>query len=97
MKEAKIKFIFAIKTPNELDKLTHEELLEYTKDLQKNIKQEKPPKNSTNSSISPSSEMNKPKRNQTLREKSDKSSGGQVGHEGNHLQQSENPSIPKTN
>ena len=86
-----IKFIFAIKTPNELDKLMHEELLEYTKDLQKNIKQEAPPKNSSNSSISPSSEMNKPKRNQTLRETSDKSSGGQVGHEGNHLKQTENP------
>ena len=35
--------------------------------------------------------MNKPKRNQTLRERSDKSSGGQVGHEGNHLEQNENP------
>ena len=91
MKIPKIKLNFAIKTPSELDELSHEELLKYIKDLQKNIVQEKPPKNSNNSSISPSSEINKPKRNQSLRGKSEKSSGGQKGHKGNYLRQSDNP------
>jgi len=91
MKLPKIKLIFAIKTPSELDELSHEELLKYTKELQENIEQEKPPKNSSNSSISPSSEISKPKRNQSLRGKSDKSSGGQEGHKGNYLKQTDNP------
>ena len=91
IKLPKIKLNFAIKTPSELDKLSYEELLKYIKELQKNIVQEKPKKNSSNSSISPSSEINKPKRNQSLREKSDKSSGGQEGHKGNYLKQTDNP------
>ena len=71
MKEIKIKQEFAIKTSAELDKLSHEELLKYIKNLQKRLVKEKPKKNSNNSSIAPSTDMTKPKKNQTLREKSD--------------------------
>jgi ribosomal protein L29 len=67
MKNIKIKQEFAIKTSAELDKLNHEELLKYIKDLQKRLVKEKPKKNSSNSSIAPSTDMTKPKKNQTLR------------------------------
>ena len=42
-------------------------------------------KNSGNSSMPPSSDFGKPKPNQSLREKSDKTIGGQPGHEGTAL------------
>jgi len=87
MKEIKIKQEFAIKTPAELDKLSHEELLKYIKDLQKRLVKEKPKKNSNNSSIAPSTDMKKPKNNQSLRENSDKKVGGQKGREGKTLTQ----------
>lgn len=91
MKNPKISCQFNIKTQEELDELTHEELLKYIKDLQNNIVQEKPPKNSTNSGIPTGKEINTPKRNQSIREKSTKSSGGQKGHKGTTLQQSDTP------
>ena len=43
------------------------------------------PKNSNNSSIPPSKDENRPKRNQSLREKSGKKPGGQKGHKGTTL------------
>ena len=86
-----IKQEFAIKTPEELDKLTHKELLKYIKNLQKRIVKEKPKKNSNNSSISPSTDMTKPKKNQSLREPSDRKTGGQKGRVGKTLTQTENP------
>jgi len=91
MKEIKIKQEFAIKTPAELDKLSHEELLKYIKDLQKRLVKEKPKKNSNNSSIAPSTDMKKPKKNKSLREKSDKKVGGQKGREGKTLTQTDKP------
>ncbi|MEA2028705.1 MAG: IS66 family transposase [Campylobacterota bacterium] len=91
MKKAVVKIEFAIKKPEELDKLSHEELLKYIKELQKNIVQEKPKKDSTNSSIAPSSDISKPKKNQSLRKKSNKASGGQIGHKGTTLIQSDSP------
>ena len=42
-------------------------------------------KNSNNSSIPPSKDQNRPKKNQSLREKSEKKPGGQQGHEGKTL------------
>lgn len=48
-------------------------------------------KNSSNSSKPPSSDINKPKRNQSQREKSDRKSGGQNGHEGITRNQINNP------
>ena len=91
LKETKIKIEFCIKTTDELDKLSHEELLKYIKELQKNIVQEKPKKNSDNSSIAPSTDINKKKKNQSLREKSTKKPGGQPGRVGKTLHQSDQP------
>lgn len=91
MKKITIKQEFAIKTPTELDKLSHKELLKYIKDLQKRLVKEKPKKNSNNSSIAPSTDMINPKKNQSLREKSDKKVGGQKGREGKTLTQSDEP------
>ena len=61
MKKDKIKYNFAVKSKEELDKLSHDELLKYVKDLQDNLIQEKPPKNSNNSSIPSSVEIVDPK------------------------------------
>jgi len=93
MSNGKVKYQFSIKSKDELDKLTHDELLKYVKDLQDNLVQEKPPKNSNNSSIPSSKEIvnPKPKKNQSLREKSDRKSGGQEGREGVTLKQSDTP------
>ncbi len=91
MKKIIIKQEFSIKTPTELDKLSHKELLKYIKDLQKRLVKEKPKKNSNNSSIAPSTDMINPKKNQSLREKSDKKVGGQKGREGKTLTQSDKP------
>ncbi len=94
MKKNRIKYQFSLKTKEELDQLTHKELLKYVKDLQDNSIQEKPPKNSNNSSISPSSEIAPPakkKKNQSLREESDKNVGGQIGRKGVTLKRSDTP------
>jgi len=88
----KYKLEFSIKKKEDLDKMTQEELLEYTKNLTDyclNIK--KPRKDSSNSSIAPSTDINKPKKNQSLREKSNKKSGGQKGHIGKTLKQTDTP------
>ena len=69
MKKAKIKYLFSIKSKEELRELSHDELLKYIENLQDNIVQEKPPKNSGNSSIPTGKEINTPKRNQSRREK----------------------------
>ena len=95
MKKNIIKYQFSLKSKEELEQLTHDELLKYVKDLQDNSIQEKPPKNSNNSSISPSSEIAPPKkrnsRNQSLREKSNKNVGGQAGRVGVTLNRSSAP------
>jgi transposase len=48
-------------------------------------------KDSSNSSKPPSTDISTPKRNQSLREKSGKKSGGQIGHKGTTLEMSANP------
>lgn len=48
-------------------------------------------KNSRNSSRPPSTDENKPKKNQSLRGNSKRSSGGQSGHEGNNLKKVSTP------
>ena len=48
-------------------------------------------KDSSNSSKPPSTDISPPKRNQSLREKSGRTSGGQFGHKGKTLQMSANP------
>jgi len=90
LKKAQIKYLFSIKSEDELDKMNQEELLKYIKNLQKNIVQEKPPKNSGNSSIPTGKEINTPKRNQSIRKKGGKN-GGQFGHKGTTLKQSDTP------
>jgi len=91
LKKIQIKYQFSLKKDEDLDKLSHTELLKYVRDIHKNAEQKKPPKNSTNSSIAPSSEIIKKKKNQSLRKKSDKSNGGQVGHKGTTLKQTDTP------
>ena len=92
MNKRPIKLNFSLKSHKELEDLTHEELLKYIKELQNNVVQEQPKKDSRNSSKAPSSDMGIiPKRNQSLREKSDKSSGGQLGHKGKTLMQTDIP------
>jgi len=51
----------------------------------------KPKKDSTTSSIPPSTEIVPPKKNKSIREKSVKKSGGQVGHIGKTLMQTNTP------
>ncbi len=92
MKKQQVKIEFSIKKKKELDNLTYEELLKYTKNLTDDWhKQKRPKKDSSNSSIPPSTEIKTPKRNQSMREKSNKPNGGQVGHIGKTLKQSDTP------
>ena len=51
------------------------------------------PKNSNNSSIPPSKDENRPKRNQSLREKTGRKPGGQSGRKGSTLKMVESPDI----
>jgi transposase-like protein len=90
LKNNKVKYQFSLKSEDELNKLSHKALLKYVKDLQKNSVQEKAPKTSNNSGICPSSEIVSPKKkNQSLREKSDKDVGGQKGRVGVTLRRRE--------
>jgi len=59
--------------------------------LEEQLRQSKVFKNSSNSSKPPSSDISNPKRNQSLREKSGKLTGGQPGHQGTTLQMSNTP------
>jgi len=59
--------------------------------LTKELERYKHPKNSSNSSIPPSKDENRPKRNQSLRQKSDRKAGGQKGHNGSTLKMVERP------
>ena len=49
------------------------------------------PKNSRNSSVPPSHDQDRPKKNQSLRQKSDRKPGGQSGHKGSTLEMMANP------
>lgn len=92
MNNSTIKLNFSVKKKEELKDLTYEELLKYVENLTDNLVVEKPKKDSTNSSKAPSSDMGiTPKKNQSLRTKSDKPSGGQKGHKGKTLMQSNTP------
>lgn len=68
-----------------------EELTEQVKKLTKELEKYRHPKNSSNSSIPPSKDENRPKRNQSLRQKTGKKVGGQEGHKGTNLQMIETP------
>jgi transposase len=60
-------------------------LLVRVENLEQELSFYKNRKNSGNSHIPPSTSLNKPQRNQSLREKSGKKAGGQQGHEGSTL------------
>jgi len=64
--------------------------------LQQRLSKYEHPKNSNNSSIPPSKDENRPKRNQSLREKSGRNPGGQPGRKGNTLKMVENPDTVET-
>ena len=92
MNKLTIKLNFSVKKKEDLKELSYEELLKYVENLTDNLVVEKPKKDSTNSSKAPSSDMGiTPKKNQSLREKSDKPSGGQFGHKGKTLIQTDTP------
>ena len=60
-------------------------------ELSQTLKRYQHPKNSSNSSIPPSKDENRPRRNQSLREKSELKPGGQAGHKGTTLKMAEVP------
>jgi transposase len=68
-----------------VDKLTSE-----VQELKEEVQRLKTPKNSGNSSLPPSHDLFRNK-NQSLREKGDKKTGGQAGHKGETLLMSPNP------
>lgn len=69
----------------------YQELLDTISILQARIAELEHRKNSNNSSIPPSKDENRVKRNQSLREKSGRKPGGQKGHKGNMLKMTECP------
>jgi transposase len=62
-----------------------EELNKEVQYLKQCLAKHEHPKNSNNSSVPPSKDENRPKRNQSLRDKSGRNPGGQPGREGNTL------------
>lgn len=58
------------------------ELVKENAALKARIDELEHPKNSTNSSVPPSKDENRAKKNQSLRKKSGKKTGGQLGHKG---------------
>ncbi|MDA3891649.1 MAG: IS66 family transposase [Salinivirgaceae bacterium] len=69
---------------------TIDQLIKEVNDLKEEVRILKSPKNSGNSSFPPSRDLYQVK-NKSLREKSNRLSGGQHGHKGETLQQSKNP------
>ncbi len=67
------------------------ELMLQVERLTRELETYKHRRNSSNSSIPPSKDENRPKRNQSLRQKTGKKQGGQKGHPGTTLQMTETP------
>lgn len=90
-----------------LEQLSKEELIELVKvllvkvdalsqkveSLQEEVNQLKAKKNSSNSGLPPSSDLNRPVKNRSLRRKTGRKSGGQSGHKGHHLEMSSSPDV----
>lgn len=72
-------------------KYTVAELVNENTALKARIHELEHPKNSNNSSVPPSKDENRAKKNQSLRKKSGKKTGGQFGHKGHTLNMVENP------
>jgi len=62
-------------------------------ELEKELARYRIPKNSGNSSVPPSKDENRPKKTQSLREDSERKSGGQPGHKGHTLEMSSKPDV----
>lgn len=62
-------------------------------ELENRLSKYENPKNSRNSSVPPSKDENRPQKNQSLRESSDKKSGGQPGHKGHTLEMTAHPDV----
>ncbi|RZS96795.1 transposase [Cecembia calidifontis] len=60
-------------------------------ELEKELARYRNPKNSRNSSVPPSKDENRPKKNQSLREETDRKPGGQPGHKGHTLEMTSRP------
>ena len=77
----------------EIKNLTHtvNQLVEENTSLKLKLLSYKNKKNSNNSHTPPSKDENRPKKNQSLREQTDKKIGGQPGHEGTTLECSATP------
>lgn len=69
----------------------NEQLRSEIEQLNSELSKHKTKKTSQNSSIPPSKDENRPRKNQSLREKSDKPVGGQTGHEGKTLRMTDSP------
>jgi transposase len=88
----KILLTLAANRPTYNDLLrTVELLLKRVADLEEEVRQLRVVKNSNNSSLPPGKDENRPKKNQSLREQSGKTSGGQKGHRGSTLQMVSDP------
>lgn len=70
-----------------------EDLTKEVADLRERLSKYENPKNSDNSSMPPSSDANRPKKNQSLRKSSGKKLGGQSGHKGNTLRMTATPDL----
>lgn len=84
--DAKLKMIILLQESNDLKDQIIGTQSSQIKDLEKIIEVLKNKKNSSNSHIPPSKDENRPKKNQSLREKTDNKVGGQPGHEGTTLE-----------
>jgi len=92
-----------VKLVYELESKLENTIIFYTEKIQKLEKENaelkaelahyKNPKNSRNSSVPPSKDENRPKRNQSLRKKTNRKPGGQIGHTGTTLKMTSNPDI----
>jgi transposase len=80
-----------LKVESEQLRLENGQLRSENDQLTLELSKYKTKKTSRNSSIPPSKDENRPRRNQSLREKSDKPVGGQKGHEGKTLRMTDSP------
>jgi transposase len=80
-----------LKNENTLLKKENRQLRKENTSLKDRLSSFENPKNSSNSSIPPSKDENRPKRNQSLRESSGKKPGGQFGRKGKTLEMAKNP------
>ncbi|WP_157466069.1 DUF6444 domain-containing protein [Belliella baltica] len=62
-------------------------------DLENELARYRNPKNSRNSSVPPSKDENRPKKNQSLRQDTGRKTGGQPGHKGHTLEMTSSPDI----